>query len=388
MSDYKPETTAQIIDILQEALAEKSRLKIEGAGTKPGLGPVIDADDRVSLEAHKDITDYQPEELVITARSGTRLDEIEAVLSKNNQILAFEPPHLDKFYGTPHAGTIGGIIAANLSGPRRISAGAARDYLLGFDGVSGRASYFHSGSKVMKNVTGYDLSKLICGSFGRLAVLSEMTLKLLPRPELAQSLIVACSSLAGASQALIAAFGSACDPSGGSVLALGDGRHSAYIRIEGVALSVKDRLATLSTILQKNGDIRVMEKQESADFWQKMRDIDFFDGEPEQIWKVSMPPSSAPAFIGQLITPSPLQYALDWAGGLVWLGGEGDTLGPDIRQTLLDYGGHASLMRGPEGLRQRIDVFQPPPPALGALHERIKTAFDPRHILNPYKGAR
>ena len=154
---------------------------------KQGLAARVQASDELSLAGHMGIADYQPEELEMVAR-GTLLAEIEEVLAQKGQMLAFEPPHLEGFYGTEHAGSLGGVIACNLSGPRRISAGAARDYLLGFDAVSGRAGYFRSGSKAMKNVTGYDLSKLMCGSFGMLAVYDEITLKVLPRPEYVASL--------------------------------------------------------------------------------------------------------------------------------------------------------------------------------------------------------
>ncbi len=193
MARHTPDSRAEIEDIIRDALQEKTPLKITGFGTKSSLGGAVQADDELSLSAHSGIIDYQPEELVLVVKSGTPLLEIEETLAQKGQMLAFEPPHLAQFYSAAHPGSIGGMIACNLSGPRRISAGAARDYLLGFDAISGRAGYFRSGSKVMKNVTGYDLSKLMCGSFGMLAVMSEITLKVLPRPEYTTSLSIICS---------------------------------------------------------------------------------------------------------------------------------------------------------------------------------------------------
>ena len=203
MARYTPDSCAEIEDIIRDALQEKTPLKITGFGTKSSLGGAVQAEDELSLSAHSGITDYQPEELVLVAKSGTPLLEIEETLAQKGQMLAFEPPHLAQFYRAEHPGSIGGMIACNLSGPRRISAGAARDYLLGFDAISGRAGYFRSGSKVMKNVTGYDLSKLMCGSFGMLAVMSEITLKVLPRPEYATSLSINCQSLKRRNQCLV-----------------------------------------------------------------------------------------------------------------------------------------------------------------------------------------
>jgi len=385
MARYTPETSAEIETIIKDALLQKTPLKISGYGTKTGLGGQVQASDELSLAGHKGITDYQPEELVMVARAGTLLAEIEEALAQKGQMLAFEPPHLEGFYGTEHAGSLGGVIACNLSGPRRISAGAARDYLLGFDAVSGRAGYFRSGSKVMKNVTGYDLSKLMCGSFGMLAVMSEITLKVLPRPEYVASLSLKCARLAEAQSVLSAAFGSATEPSGGAILADGGG-FVATIRLEGVQISVEDRLKSLSDLLASFGDLSVKDQEESNDFWANMRDISFLDKAAEQVWKLSVTPSLAPQIIAEIQSSFDIQFGLDWAGGLIWLSGSGAGLGRHIRQVLAaNGGGHAMLMRASDRLRDIQPVFQPLGEAISGLQTRIKTAFDPENILNPQR---
>jgi len=385
MARYTPENCTDIEDIVRDALQNETPLHITGYGTKTSLGGRVCARDELSLSAHSGITDYQPEELVLVARSGTPLLEIEETLDKNGQMLAFEPLHLNRFYNQPHPGSLGGIIACNLSGSRRISAGAARDYLLGFDAISGRAGYFRSGSKVMKNVTGYDLSKLMCGSFGMLAVMSEITLKVLPRPEFMTSLSVTCARLTDAQSALSAGFGSATEPSGGAIIKSGGG-FKAVLRLEGVKISVKDRIACLSALLEKTGTLAVMSAEESLDFWQMMRDISCLQKGAEQVWKLSVTPSYAPQIIAELEAGHEVDYALDWAGGLIWLGGRGAELGEAVRNALARHdGGHATLMRAPEAIHASQPVFQPLDAALGGLQSRIKTAFDPMYILNPQK---
>lgn len=385
MANYTPQSRADIEAIIHDALQNKQPLHIMGYGTKTALGGQVKASDKLCLSDHKGIIDYQPEELVLVARSGTPLLEIESALAEKGQMLAFEPPHLNAFYDAPHPGSIGGIMACNLSGPRRISAGAARDYLLGFDAVSGRAGYFRSGSKVMKNVTGYDLSKLMCGSFGMLAVMSEITLKVLPIPETSTSLSIACEHLADGQSVLSAAFGSASEPSAGAVTKSDKG-FKAVIRLEGVGISVQDRLKALSNMLNTRGALQVLEQEESQAFWLGMRDITFLSSNAEQIWKLSVTPNQAPHILAQLEQQAEIDYVLDWAGGLIWLAGSGPHLGQQIRSAIDDLGGgHATLMRAPDNVRETLPIFQPLPNALSQLQKRIKAAFDPENILNPQK---
>ncbi|MGB1529063.1 MAG: FAD-binding protein, partial [Candidatus Puniceispirillaceae bacterium] len=328
--------------------------------------------------------DYQPEELVLVVKAGTPLHEIEKILSEKNQMLAFEPPHLGRFYGTESAGTIGGLVATNLSGPRRVSAGAARDFLLGFAAVSGRGDVFKSGSRVMKNVTGYDLSKLMCGSFGTLAVMTEITLKVLPCPETSSSLSLLCDTLDSAQLALATAFCSDTEPSGGAISRTDEG-WQAVIRLEGVDVSVRDRMTSLKSTLQSARTLQVLDKQASEAFWRDWRDISMISDDAEQVYRLSVTPSDAPKIASSLLKAYDLELGFDWMGGLIWIGGKGADLGQKVRQTIKDFGGHATLMRGTEGHRRDVGVFQPQAAPLAALARRIKTAFDPEDILNSGK---
>ncbi len=384
--EHHPETLSQIVDIVADALDKNSPLLVEGSGTKSGLGAQVNAQHKLVMSGYQGVIDYQPEELVLVVKSGTRLEDIEELLAENGQMLAFEPPHLGSFYNAGHSGTIGGIVNTNLSGPRRISAGAVRDYVLGFEGVSGRAGAFKSGSKVMKNVTGYDLSKLICGSFGRLAILSDITLKILPRPQTAVSLAITVEGLDHAQKILSLAFASACEPSAGAVTRAKDGMFCAVVRLEGVSVSVQDRLKTLSGLLAQKGQAEILDEEASYVFWKRLRDVEAIHLNAEQVWKLSVTPSFSPTIIKSVEQQFEIDYALDWAGGLVWILGAGAELGRTIRTAINQAGGgHATLMRANEHIRQTVPVFQPQTDALQALESRIKTAFDPQHILNPHK---
>ena len=395
MTIYTPQTCQQIQDNVQEALTQNRRLTITGTGTKQPLSPKIEGTDQISLSHLSGIIEYDPAELVITLRAGTRLDELEAILDKENQMLAFEPLYLDALYTAPHTGTIGGVMALNLSGSRRLSAGAARDFLLGFDAISGRGSHFRSGSRVMKNVTGYDLSKLICGSKGRLAIMHELTLKLTPQPETARSLCIETSDLVTAQKSLSHAFGTQATPSAGAIIKHKD-HFQSFIRIEGTSISVQDRLKTLSSLLGSHGTPTPLSSDASAEFWHKMRKLNFpnfnssgpnssslnssspnHSSGSEILWRLSLTPSQAPSFIADLESSHNIDYALDWAGGLIWLSAS-KTLTAAILQTLLDKhgGGHATLFYG-----SPAPSPPPPPTPLTALQSRIKTAFDPKDIF-------
>lgn len=387
--------------MISDALQSETSLDIFSSATKNGLGHHVHADARMDLSQMAGIIDYEPEELILVVRAGTALAEIEALLDSKNQMLSFEPFHPQSLYGAPHAGSVGGMVATGLSGPRRISAGGVRDYVLGFKAVSGRGDEFQSGSRVMKNVTGYDLSKLMAGSFGTLAVMDEITLKVLPAPEETVSLLVSCATSQQAQSACSAAFGSAHEPTAAALLPQHllqeaglqiAGDYAAVIRLEGVAVSVADRQEKLARLLSDYGQVEVVSAAQSKPLWLKIRDADFFSAEDEQIWKISCAPTAGPKIIAQLEErqSSALRTSfMDWAGGLIWLAGAGETLGADIRSALAAVGGgHATLMRADEDIRAQIPVFQPQAQALDKLHDRIRSAFDPRQILNPGRMGR
>ena len=379
----------ELQEAIEQALSDKAPLSIWAGGSKQELGNPIHTEHQLDISKMQGVMDYEPEELIITMHAATPLIEVEKMLADKGQMLSFEPPHISHLYNSQTEGTIGGVIATNLSGPRRLSAGAARDYLLGFEAVSGRAVRFRSGSKVVKNVTGYDLSKLMCGSFGTLAIMDEMTLKVLPSPETSLSLIVGCSSLEQAAAAARAAMQTAYEPSATVILphsfhALSKQAAIAVIRLEGVAVSVEDRALHLQKILSEFGHPDRLDEQSSQALWADIRDVKFFDTTAPQIWRISTAPTVGPMLLADLQNQFDCAGYMDWAGGLLWLSCADEGAHKLIRDGLVKLGGgHATLMRADHSLRTAISVFEPQPKALASLNERIQHAFDPKHILNP-----
>ena len=381
--------------VIIDAQQNKHRLEVRGLGTKTALGNQPDHDDCLDVSAMQGIIDYQPEELVLTVRAGTALSVIEAELAKANQMLAFEPADLSGILASKSTGTIGGVLATNLSGPRRLTAGAARDFLLGFDAVSGRGERFKSGGRVMKNVTGYDLSKLICGSYGTLAVVDEVTIKTLPRPETSLSLLFGCDDIKSAVAQIAAIFASPHEPGAAAILpqrlAANAGLDMAeamivVIRLEGIALSVEDRAAHLRQMGQRDG-MRVLgtlAQAASEALWARVRDVDLLAHAGGDIWKLSCAPASAPAIVAAMEQSFETAYYADWAGGLLWFTGpSGAEFGTALRAALMTHGGgHAQLLCDRAMSKKSVPVFQPLPPAQASLTRRVKAAFDPLGVLN------
>jgi glycolate oxidase FAD binding subunit len=380
-------------------MADKSRLEIIASGSKRALGRQCAYDVTLDLSAMTGIIDYQPEELVLTVRAGTPMAEVQAALAEARQMLAFEVPDYSHLLDTANAGTIGGVVATNLSGPRRLTAGAARDYLLGFEAISGRGEAFKSGGKVMKNVTGYDLSKLMTGSFGTLAVMDEITLKTLPRPETSCSLIVQVDDFAAASSKIASLFATPHEPGSAAILPAELARQAGLpldkdmdkdtdkdtascvivVRLEGIDISIADRLANLQRLT--GGDR--LEATASEALWAKIRDVRLFSAPVRDVWKISCPPAAAASVIDTIKASHDISYFADWAGGLIWMTGGTDTLGTDLRQALAGFGGgFAMLVRDSGTTRQVIPPFQPLPGPMLALHKRVKAAFDPLAVLN------
>src|SRR5262249_13562354 len=339
---------------------------------------------------------YEPEELVLSAKAGTALAEIEALVAANGQQLAFEPMDYGPLLGgAAGRGSIGGVLAANLSGPRRIKAGAARDHFLGFSAVSGRGETFKSGGRVVKNVTGYDLCKLMAGSWGTLAAMTEVTIKVLPRPETEATVTVRGLDPARAVEAMTLAMGSACDVSGAAHLSAHVAARSPEIaggavtalRLEGFAPSVAHRRRVLEALMQPLGDVVTIEEASSRALWQAVRDVTFFrsGGLDRPLWRVSTAPSRG-AELGALVGREvEAQMVYDWAGGLLWLSLEpSDAPGAaSLRRAVTATGGHAPLVRAPAAVRAAVAVFSPQDPALAALTKRVKASFDPGGLLNP-----
>ena len=379
----KPRDAQELRQAVEWALNGGVTLDVRGQGSKLALGKPMECGQVLDLSGIAGIVDYAPEELVVTLRAGTPIREVEALLAQRNQMLAFEPPDLGPLLGRDAGqGTLVGAVMGNLAGPRRLSAGAARDHLLGFSGVNGRAESFKSGGKVMKNVTGYDLSKIIPGAGGTLAVREEVSVKVLPAPDQTRTLLLLGLSDEAAIRAMCAAMGSSHEVSGAAHV---DGRTA--LRLEGVAPSVEARLKGLRELLTGVAAMEELATLESRTFWREVRDVAPLAASTDSIvWKISCPPTEGAAIVARIKAVRPLAKAFyDWSGGLVWLAlpSTADADHTIVRGALGTTGGHATLIRAPQDVRARIAVFQPQPAPLAALAARVKESFDPKRLFNP-----
>lgn len=392
----KPETTEQVVDAIAWANSEETPVEILGTGTKRGFGrPMGDGNHTIAhavdLSGLSGITLYEPEELVLSAWAGTPLAEIEAAVAEQGQLLAFEPPAFAGLYGGS-GGTLGGMIACNLAGPRRIKAGAARDHILGIEAVTGRGELIKSGGRVVKNVTGYDLSKLLTGSFGTLAALTQITIKVLPSPEAVETIVLKGLSEADAVRAMSKALSSSHEVSAAAYVpaslsaALGGGGEAlTAIRVEGFVPSVSARSTALQELWSTFGNASTFDTDASHAFWASVSDVAPFANSEADLWRLSVTPTEAPAISAAIGDPA----VMDWGGGLIWCQSDSGKAAV-IRDALAAHGGgHATLIRASEDARRTTGVFEPQPAPLAALSSRVKESFDPRRILNPgrmYEG--
>ena len=398
----KPETAEQVLDAVKWAAAGETPLAVKSQGSKEAFGRAVEADHFLDLSELTGIGCYEPNELFMTAGAATTLAEIEAALRQNNQQMAFEPVDLGILLGGEgEAGTIGGAIACNLAGPRRIKAGAARDHFLGFNAVSGRGETFKSGGTVVKNVTGFDLSKLIAGSFGTLAVMTEVTFKVLPAPEKTRTVLVFGLSDQDAMKAMAKALGSSHEVSGAAHLpeaaakaskvshVAGAGRSVTAIRVEGPGESVEHRCRALTALLGDDASVEELHSENSALLWREIRDVALIDGGANgggrQVWRLSVPPMNGAGVAQNLSGLSGASVFYDWGGGLIWLAMDAtpDAGHETVRRAVGAAGGHATLVRAGADVRNRVPVFEPQTGALRELTARIKEGFDPKGILNP-----
>ncbi len=392
----KPRDAKEVEEAVRWAVSDGKALEIVGQGSKRAIGRPSQTDLTLDLSALTGVTLYEPEELVLSARAGTPLAEIETLLDEHNQQLAFEPMDYGPLLGgAAGKASLGGAIAANLSGPRRIKAGAARDHFLGLSAVTGRGDTIKSGGRVVKNVTGYDLCKLLAGSWGTLAAMTDITLKVLPKPETEATVLVEGLDDVQACAAMAAAMGSAYDVSGAAHLpdhvaswfdSLPKPEASTVLRLEGFAPSVAHRQETLAALMKPFGPVAILGENESRALWRSIRDVKAFAAEAAHtrpLWRLSVPPARGHE-ISATITPAAQMY-YDWAGGLVWVAMPfADEPGAEaVRRAVATIGGHATLIRAPASVRASLDVFQPEEPALAALSRRVKESFDPQGVLNP-----
>lgn len=393
---FKPETPEAVVETVAWAAAEETPLEIVGLGSKRGIGRPVRTEHTLDLSALSGVTLYEPEELVLSARAGTPIAEVEALLVENGQELAFEPMNYGSLFGESAAtGTIGGILSANVSGPRRIKAGAARDHVLGVTAVSGRGELFKSGGRVVKNVTGYDLSKGLAGSWGTLAVATDVTFKVLPRAETQLTVVLDGLDDRSAVGAMCAAMGSPWEVSSAAHLPADiasfvvdrNGRGVTLLRVEGFGPSVSYRSERLVGMLKDHGDIEIADAETSDTVWAAIRDATPLKGE-KPLWRISVAPTAGPDVTAALQDVDGA-YFYDWSGGLIWLqsGDEGIGHADQIRDAVRRVGGHATLVRGSPALRSSVEPFQPQEAALAALTRRLKDNFDPKGILNPGRMA-
>ncbi|MGH1483219.1 MAG: glycolate oxidase subunit GlcE [Geminicoccales bacterium] len=400
MAVIAPRNEEELQAAVEQSCAAGQSFELIGSASKRSLGRPMTTDSQLDLSKLTGVIDYEPAELVLTARPGTKLDEVETLLFDADQSLAFEPPDFSELLGSDHSGTLGGMIACNLSGPRRLKAGAARDHLLGFRGVTGHGQIFKSGGKVVKNVTGYDLSKLVTGSMGTLAALSEISIKTLPKPETTWTLVIRDLDDQTALGVMTLAMTSSHEVSGAAHMPsavparLGFG-HAALtaLRLEGPGPSVEARFGALAKTLGK-GD--KLEDKGSLTLWRGLRDIAPLTGDADlAVWRLSVPPKAGPDVVAAIRSTLNITYYYDWAGGLIWLttsddGDAGSTIIRDaIAKTPSAVSGHATLIRAPDNIRASIPVFHPQPAPLAALTKRVKDSFDPNRVFNPgrmYEG--
>jgi glycolate oxidase FAD binding subunit len=400
--DLKPSDVKEVEAVVQWALAEGKTAEIVGHGSKRAISRAAQTDLTLDLSALTGVTLYEPEELVLSAKAGTPLAEVETLVAASSQELAFEPMDYGPVLGgSAGGGTIGGVLAANLSGPRRIKVGAARDHFLGLSAVSGRGETFKSGGRVVKNVTGYDLCKLMAGSWGTLAALTDVTIKTLPRPETEETVLVRGLEPARAVEAMTAATGSTGDISGAAHLPAevaaripvgeiaGAGGAVTAIRIEGFAPSVAHRRGVIGAQLGQFGDIATLDEMLSRSLWRAVRDVAPFaasrDGLERPLWRISTAPSRGAELAAIIAGQANAQIMLDWAGGLVWVTLEHseDAGAGLIRRAVAASGGHATLIRAAAPVRATIAVFEPQDAGVAALTKRIKEGFDPAGVFNP-----
>ncbi len=381
----RPASEDEAAAMVRDARASKRRIDIVGGGTRSGLGRPGRGDARISTAALSGIVFYEPAEMVVCAQAGTPISMVEAAIDTAGQMLPFEPMDHRMLYATQGEPTIGGLVACNVSGPRRISAGAARDALLGVRLVNGAGEVIKNGGRVMKNVTGLDLVKLNCGAHGTLGLLTEATLRLLPKPEHEATIVVRRLDDQAAINAMTQALGSPYFVSGAAHLNAGMGREfpRTILRVEGLRESVDYRVGRLLELLGEVGAKHALEGADSIKLWRAVRDAEYL-AEPRDnaVWRISTAPSHGAAFIARL-GPAAQNHFYDWGGGLVWVSAAATPEASGaVRSALASFGGHATLMRAPDALRSAVDVFAPLSAPLMRITRGVKHSFDPDGVLN------
>jgi len=381
----QPTSESEICDAVRAAAATGAAFEIIGHGTKRGLGRAANAHSILDVSALTGIVKYEPEELVITVRAATPISEIEAVLAERNQMLGFEPADWGPFFGgdAGHT-TIAGAASANACGSRRVKAGAVRDHVIGCRFVNGEGEAIKAGGPVIKNVTGFDVTRLMCGAFGTLGVLTELTLRVVPKPARKASLMISCNPQEGL-QALRDAARLPLDPTGLAYIPIANGTYEgiALIRVEGTSGPVESKLNELRKAFAK-ADTSIVEDEATNTIFRDVSDGKPFVEIDADIWRLCVPPASATeALKGSGVLGEAFWFA-DWAGGLLWLAlPASDATATHLRSLTAHFGGHATLMRASAEARAELSVFEPESPARAGLTRSVKAAFDPHCVFNP-----
>ena len=402
METLKVRDVQDVEEVVRAAVASEQPLEVIGHGSKRAIGHPMATNAVLDVSVLNAVSSYEPNELIITVQAGAPLADVQSLIDAKNQQFAFEPMDMSVLLGTAGAGTIGGMIGAGLAGPRRIKAGGARDHLLGAHAVSGFGDSFKTGGRVVKNVTGYDLCKLLTGSWGTLAVMTEVTLKVMPKPEAERTLVLRGLDDVTANKAMTAALGSPFDVSGaahlpgsalrsatGALAGLAASGHPVtLVRLEGISVSAAHRAASLSQTLSSYGTVDSLTDDASAAIWSALRDVVPFAANGAlgawPVWRIVCPPASGGALGQALSRATGGDVIYDWGGGLIWAAvpQSADAQAALVRGQVEAVGGHATLIRATEDVRRAVDVFQPQPAGLAALGERVRASFDPRSVLN------
>lgn len=388
-----PTSETEAADIIRDHAHARRALAIFGGNTRSGFGNRVEAEASLSSRAITGIVAYNPAEMVMTVKAGTPVAEVEAVLSAARQMMVFEPMDHRAVMGTVGEPTMGGVFAANVSGPRRYVAGAARDSLLGIRFINGSGEIIKAGGRVMKNVTGLDLVKLLAGSYGTLGFITEVTFRVLPVPPAQTTLVISGLDDEAATHAMAAAMATSTEVSGAAHLpesvksrflkgSLPDGA-ATVLRLEGLSASVKARLQTLQAILSALGTSLFLGEDQSKALWREIRDVTPYAVNPAKpLWRVSVAPSQGHKLVAALRLEAGIDAFYDWQGGLVWMQMEALPEAELLRHYVKAVGGgHATLVRAEA--REGIAAFEPLSTVEAALSGRVKGKLDPVGIFNP-----
>ena len=395
---FKPNSREEITQIVKNCYKKNIPLEINGLQSKKNIGRNFQSEKTLDLSGYSGIIEYKPEELFIKVKSGTPVKEIISALDKNNQQLAFEPNDFGFiFSGSSNEGSIGGVVACNFSGSRRFKSGSARDHLLGFQGINGKGETIKSGGTVVKNVTGYDLCKLLSGSFGTLTVLTELSVKVLPKPETNKTLIINNPHLKKALEYFDITLSSSIDPSGGVFYPEYFRKNFIFndltqkgaligLRVEGPVNSVDHRIEKLRKELDVlNNEFSILEQEQSNIFWEKTRKLQVFTSLQGSLLRVVVPVSETFEVI-QNLKKYKINYFLDWGGSLIWL--QIDEINTkilrEIKEIVQKAAGYLTVIKIEEDMKATIDIFTVDPIKY-KMSEKIKKSFDPKRILNPGK---